>query len=79
MATTNREYFEREKFISNNRTNTEAKIKVCAGSAKQLQKLLGQEQKLACTYWEDGAHDTARIIRAVNVPLIETALREVSR
>lgn len=79
MATTNREYFEREKFISSNRTNTEAKIKVCAGSAKKLQKLLAQEQKLACIYGEDGALDTALIIRTVNVPLIETALREVSR
>jgi len=65
---------QREDFIRNNRANTKTKIRACNGSTEKLQELLKHERALATIYEDDGAHDTAYIIRTVNVPLIQAVM-----
>lgn len=66
----------REQFIVNVVNNTRDKIKACSGVRKELKELLLHEKHLADIYEDDGARDTARIIHANSVTLIEEALRE---
>jgi hypothetical protein len=72
----------REDYINNNRASTKTRIRECiagADSYKQLQQFLKSEASLADVYEDDGARDTAAIIREVNIPLIQEALAKVRR